>query len=62
MSIIRDDDEERLARVDHMLEVVKKRHEELSETVRDSERICEESSSMCDTAQTANDRPDTKAS
>ena len=62
MPIIRNDDEERLARVDHMLDVVKKRREELSETVRDGERVCERSSSTGDRARAATDRPDTKAS
>jgi hypothetical protein len=59
MAIIRDDDEERLARVERMLEVVKKRREEVSET-SESERISDDAAATCEAARTASRRPDEK--
>jgi hypothetical protein len=60
MPIIRDDDEERLARVEHVLEVAKKRRDEVSEAIRQSERICEQAASTREAARNASHRPDAK--
>jgi hypothetical protein len=39
MPVIRDDDNERLVRVEHMIETIKKRQEDISTVVHNSEEV-----------------------
>ena len=64
MTVIRDDDNERLARVEHMIETIKKRQEDIADVVKESERVVEEAAKTRDgawkaTAQLGNRRKDT---
>ena len=42
MTVIRDDENERLVRVDHMIETIKKRQEDIAAVVQEKEQPAEE--------------------
>jgi hypothetical protein len=42
MTVIRDDDNERLVRVEHMIETIKKRQEDIAAVVQESVQVMEE--------------------
>ena len=53
MTVIRDDDEERLARVEHMVETIKKRREDVAAVVHESEQAVEAPAHTLDAARRA---------
>ena len=48
MTVIRDDDDERLARAEHMAETIKKRREDVPGVVQESEQAVESAASTLD--------------
>ena len=56
MTVIRDDDDERLARVEHMVETIKKRRDDVAAVVQESEQAVESAASTRDAARTATAR------
>jgi hypothetical protein len=52
MTVIRDDDNERLARVEHVIETIKKRQEDIEAVVQESVRVVEEATKRRDGAGT----------
>ena len=64
MTVIRDDDNERLARVERVIETIKKRQEDIEAVVQESEQVVEEAARTRDgarnvTAQLGKRRKDT---
>ena len=64
MTVIRDDDNERLARVERLIETIKKRQEEVAAVVEESAEVVEEAARTRDgarmvTAQLGKGRKDT---
>jgi hypothetical protein len=53
MTVIRDDDNERLVRAEHMIETIKKRQEDIAAVVHESEHVVEEAARTRDAARTA---------
>ena len=53
MTVIRDDDDERLVRVEHMIETIKKRQDDVAAVVHESEQVVEEATRTRDAARTA---------
>jgi hypothetical protein len=56
MTVIRDDDAERLARVEHMVETIKKRREDVAAVVQESEQVVAAAESALAGARTATAR------
>lgn len=52
MTVIRDDDNERLVRVEHMIETIKKRQEDIAAVVQESAEVVEEAARTRDGART----------
>ena len=52
MTVIRDDDNERLARVEHVIETIKKRQEDSEDVVQESVQVVEEAAKARDGART----------
>jgi hypothetical protein len=52
MTVIRDDDNERLARVEHVIETIKKRQEDSDDVVQESVQVVEEAAKARDGART----------
>ena len=52
MTVIRDDDNERLVRVEHMMETIKKRQDDVAALVQESEQMVEKSAKTRDRART----------
>jgi ABC-type transporter Mla subunit MlaD len=53
MTVIRDDENERLVRVEHMIDTIKKRREDVAAFVQESEQVVEEATRTRDPARTA---------
>jgi hypothetical protein len=56
MTVIRDDDNERLARVEHVIETIKKRQEDIEAVVRENVQVVEEAAKTRDGARTVTAR------
>jgi hypothetical protein len=56
MTVIRDDENERLVRVEHMIDTIKKRREDVAAFVQESEQVVEEATRTRDPARTATAR------
>ena len=52
MTVIRDDDNERLVRAEHMIDTIKKRREDVAAVVQESEQVVEEATRTLDAART----------
>ena len=60
MTVIRDDDNERLVRVEHMIETIKKRQEDIAAVVQESAEVVEEAARTRDGARTVTAQPGKK--
>jgi hypothetical protein len=56
MTVIRDDDAERLVRVEHMIDTIKKRQDDIAAGVQESELVREEPAKTRDAARMATAR------
>jgi len=56
MTVIRDDDNERLVRVEHMIETIKKRQDDIAAVVEESEQVVEEATRTRDATRTSTAR------
>ena len=57
MTVIRDDDNERLVRVEHMIETIRKRQEDIAAVVKESEQVVDEAAKTRDGARTVTPQP-----
>ena len=60
MTVIRDDDNERLVRVEHMIETIKKRQEDIAAVVQETAEVVEEAARTRDGARTVAAQPGKK--
>jgi hypothetical protein len=56
MTVIRDDDNERLVRVEHVIETIRKRQDDIAAVVQESEQVVEAAPRTRDAARTSTAR------